>query len=234
MLAEIETLLILQDRDQKMRNLQLDLERIPGEEDAAKMRLAGDEKRAADAKAVFQANEVAMKNLELDIQTRQDSMAKLKVQQFETKKNEEFHRMGEEIENYGAEVTKLEDSELELMELGETLKSALDEAKAKLDASQKLVDEELEAFEKRRQNCQTQIVALKDERTGIAAKLDEDIISIYNRLFAGKGASAVVPLEDGQCKGCHMKVIKSTEMSARAEKVVTHCENCGRIVYSRG
>jgi len=234
MLADIETLLILQDRDQKLRNLQIDLERIPSEEEAAKVRLAGDEKRATDAKAAIQANEVAMKNLELDIQTRQDSMAKLKVQQFETKKNEEFHRMGEEIENYGAEVTKLEDSELELMELGETLQSTFDEAKAKLEASQKLVDEELAALEKRRRNCQAQITELQSERTGIAAKLDDDLISIYDRLFKGKGASAVVPLEDGQCKGCHMKVIKSTEMSARAEKEVTHCENCGRIVYFHG
>jgi len=234
MLAEIETLLILQDRDQKLRNLQIDLDRIPGEEDAARIRLAGDEKRTADAKAAVQANEVAMKNLELDIQTRQDSMAKLKVQQFETKKNEEFHRMGEEIENYAAEVTKLEDSELELMELGETLQATLDETKVKLEASQTLVDEELAALEKRRQNCKAQIADLQEERTGIVARLDEDIISIYDRLFAGKGASAVVPLEDGQCKGCHMKVIKSTEMSARAEKDVTHCENCGRIVYFHG
>ena len=175
-----------------------------------------------------------MKNLELEIQTRQESIAKLKVQQFETKKNEEFHRMGEEIENYGADVTKLEDSELELMELGETLQSKLNEATAKLDASQKLVDEELAGLDRRRRNCQSKIAELEEDRTGIAARLDDDIISIYDRLFAGKGASAVVPLEDGQCKGCHMKVIKSTEMSARAEKEVTHCENCGRIVYFHG
>ena len=120
------------------------------------------------------------------------------------------------------------------MELGETLQSAYAEARAKFDASEKLVNEELDALEKRRQNCEMHITALEDERNGIAAKLDEDIISIYDRLFTGKGASAVVPLEDGQCKGCHMKVIKSTEMSARAEKVVTHCENCGRIVYFHG
>lgn len=234
MLADIETLLILQDRDQKLRNLQIDLERIPGEEEAAKKRLAGDEKGAADAKAAVLANGVAIKNIELDIQTRQDSLARLKIQQFETKKNEEFHRMGEEIENYGADISKLEDNQLELMELGETLQSTSDEAKAKLAAAQKLFDEELDALGKRRQNCQVQIADLQDKRSDIAAKLDEDITSIYDRLFANKGASAVVPLEDGQCKGCHMKVIKSTEMSARAEKVVTHCENCGRIVYSLG
>ena len=103
MLPEIEKLLVLQDRDQKLVALRQDLDRIPNEEEAAKMRLAGDEKRTADAKAEIQKNEVAMKNLELDIQTRRDSIKKLETQQFETKKNEEFHRMGEEIQNYQAE-----------------------------------------------------------------------------------------------------------------------------------
>ena len=173
-----------------------------------------------------------MKNLELDIQTRQDSIKKLGVQQFETKKNEEFHRMGEEIQNYTAEVSDLEDRELELMELGETLQATFDEASAKLEASTKLVGEELAALTERRKNCQTQVAELEAERTELAAGVDEDLLSTYDRLFSGKGSTAVVALEEGQCRGCHMKVIKATEMSARVEKEVTNCENCGRIVYA--
>jgi predicted nucleic acid-binding Zn-ribbon protein len=234
MLPEIEKLLILQDRDQKLVHLRQDLERIPNEEEAAKLRLAGDEKRAADAKAEIQKNEVAMKNLELDIQTRQDSIKKLGTQQFETKKNEEFHRMGEEIQNYTTEVSDLEDRELALMEVGENLQAAFDEVSAKLEASSKLVEEELEALAERRGNCEAQVAELEAERTELASGVDDDLLSTYDRLFSGKGASAVVALEDGQCRGCHMKVIKATAMSARAEKEVTHCENCGRIVYANG
>ena len=75
------------------------------------------------AKKAVQENEVAMKNLEIEIETRNDSIAKLKIQQYETKKNEEFRAMGTEIERYGNEVRELEDQELELMEKGETLKA---------------------------------------------------------------------------------------------------------------
>jgi predicted nucleic acid-binding Zn-ribbon protein len=234
MLPEIKKLLILQDRDQRLLALGQDLERIPGEEEAAKIRLAGDEKRLADAKVKFQKNEVATKNLELEIQTRQDSIKRLGVQQFETKKNEEFHRMGEEIQNYTAEVSALEDSELELMEVGEGLQAGSDEAKAKLEASAKLVGEELATLVERRKNCEAQILELNSERNEIAGGVEDDLLSTYDRLFGGKGASAVVALEDGQCRGCHMKVIKATVLSARAEKEVTPCENCGRIVYANG
>ncbi len=234
MLPEIKKLLILQDRDQKLRLLRIDVERIPGEEEAARLRLAGDQQRVADAKAAVQANGMAMKKLELDIQTRLDSIKRLSTQQFETKKNDEFQKMGREMENYGGEVSKLEDSELELMEVGETLQQTLDAAREKLGASEKLVEEEIAALAKRRENCGAQIATLLADRTEIASGVVEDLLSTYDRLFSGKGASAVVPLEDGQCRGCHMKVIKGTLLSARAELVVTNCENCGRIVYANG
>ena len=104
----------------------------------------------------------------------------------------------------------------------------------KLASTQKLVDEEFTALAERRKNCESQIAGLNTDRTAIAEKVDGDTLDTYNRLFTGKNGIAVVPLEDGQCKGCHMKVIKSTEMSARAEKTLTHCENCGRVVYAHG
>ena len=117
----VEKLIVIQERDQKIRDLNTELQRLPAEEEQARARLAGDTAAVEAAKKAIQENEVAMKNFELDIETRKDTIAKLKTQQFETRKNEEFTALGDEITRYGDEVTALEDSELELMELGETL-----------------------------------------------------------------------------------------------------------------
>ena len=62
-------------------------------------------------------------------------------------------------------MSDLEDRELELMEVGEGLQSTFDEASEKLDASSKLVDEELEALAERRRNCEAQVAELEAERT---------------------------------------------------------------------
>ena len=56
------------------------------------------------------------KSLELDVGTRSESIARLKTQQYETRKNDEFSAMGREIERYQNEISALEDQELELME----------------------------------------------------------------------------------------------------------------------
>lgn len=232
MLPEVEKLIIIQDRDLKVRAILKELDHLPFEEEDAREKLAADKKALEVAKLAMQENEVAMKNLELDIQTREDSIAKLKVQQFETRKNEEYRAMGQEIEKYQRDVTALEDRELELMEKGETLRATLSTAEAALAASQELVDEDLADIETRRQNLRKEMAEIEAKRALEAAEVSPEILDLYNRLFKNKASIVIVPLEDGQCKGCHMKVIKSTVVSVKTDKRITNCENCGRILYS--
>lgn len=231
MLHAIAKLLIIQDRDLKIRAIDKELDHLPVEEDDARDKLAGDRRRVEAAKLAMQENEVAMKNLELDIQTRRDSIAKLKIQQYETRKNDEFRAMGGEIERYGKEVSELEDRELVLMEKGEQLKQSLADAQLKLEASQRLVDEELADIATRRDNLTAEKAELQSNRQESEKDVDADVLDIYNRLFKSKGGLVVVPLVNGQCKGCHMKVVKSTVVAVKAGREVTHCESCGRILY---
>ena len=100
MLPEIESLLVLQDRDQRIRSLEEDMKRIPSSKEQAKERLANDIALVANAKKAVQDNEVAIKNLELDIGTRKNTLDRLKVQQYETKKNDEFTALENEIGRY--------------------------------------------------------------------------------------------------------------------------------------
>ena len=86
MLPELEKLLVVQDRDTKIKNLQRDIERIPLEGSKAEGRLADDKAAVDSAKETVQNNEVAMKNLELEVETCKQTLIRLKTQQFETKK----------------------------------------------------------------------------------------------------------------------------------------------------
>jgi predicted nucleic acid-binding Zn-ribbon protein len=230
MLPEVETLLVLQDRDQKLRRLRLDVRRAPQAENDARARLASEEAAVAAAKEASMVNEVATKNLDIDIETRKTSIARLKLQQFETRKNEEYRALEHEIERYSAEVTRLEDAELELMEKGEELKKRLAAAQERLAATRKLVEEEVGEIGKRTANAGSQIAELEAERKEIAAKVDPDLRFRYDRIF-DKKAPAVVPLENGICGGCRMKVTASTLTAVKAGKVLTNCEQCGRILF---
>ena len=231
MLPELEQLLILQDKDQHIRRLRLDLKRLPADTDRAKGKQASDTEAVRAAKERVQLNEVAMKHLELQIQTRKDTITRLKVQQYETRKNDEFTALANEVVRYGNEVAKLEDEELVLMEKAETLKEEHAAAVSALAKTQALVDEELAKIAERQQHVSAQLQEFDTARAGLAGKVDEDLLERYDRIFANRGDSAVVELNGTVCRGCHMKVTPSCVTDAKIEKSLVPCSNCGRFVY---
>jgi len=231
MLSEIESLLILQDRDQRALKLETDLKRIPVDKKRAEQRLANDLAAVAAAKSAIQENEIAIKKVELDIGVRKDTLEKLKVQQYETKKNEEFTALGNEIIRYTEEVDNYETTELELMEKADELSAARDKAQTALDLTQSMVDEEIASLDQRCTECKNQLNEVRTERATLAGNVPPDELSLYERLMKSKGGDAIVSAGTGQCSGCHMKLIPSTMINVQAEKEITQCENCGRILY---
>lgn len=232
MLPEVESLLIVQDRDQKIKALQQDLAKIPRDKARAEEKLSSDQQAVAQAKKAAQENEVAIKNLELDIATRRDTIAKLKVQQFETKKNDEYTALGEEVIRYGEKVDELETQELELMEKADTLKAQHAKTVEALGETQKLVDQDIADLADKGKECQERLDALLEERGVLVQKVDGNLVALYDRLLKSKGNDPVAPLKGSQCGGCHMKVTASTVVNVQAENAIAQCENCGRILYT--
>ncbi|MGB0776273.1 MAG: zinc ribbon domain-containing protein, partial [Akkermansiaceae bacterium] len=222
---------ILQDRDQRIVSIKNDLKQIPIDQERAKERLANDNAAVGASKTAIQENEVAIKNIELDIGTRKDTLAKLKVQQFETKKNDEFTAIGNEITRYTEEVDELETSELELMEKADELRAAHEKTQAALALTQGLVDEEIAQLAQRKDEDEARLAEVQQERATLCSDIDEDLLSLYDRLFSSKGGDAVVSADKGQCGGCHMKLVAATKIKVKAAKEVAQCENCGRILH---
>lgn len=232
MLPELEQLLVIQDRDQKILALKSDLERLPHEEENAKMRLVGDRSSKEKIEQEIKENEVAIKSLELDIETRRDTISKLKVQQFETRKNDEYQALNHEIERYQTEITSLEDNELELMEGGEKLSTELSKAAETLQSTQDIVDKEINIINERRSHCNNLLNETSTERDTMASTVDPDLLNEFERIFSSKKGDAIAELDKGVCKGCHMKVTPATAAAARASKNIAHCDQCGRMLYT--
>ncbi len=231
MLPELKQLLILQERDQQLLALKKDLDHLPKLRQAAEGRLAGDQAAVDEAHARVRDQELAIKNLELDIGTRRNTIQRLEDQRFETRKNEEFRALGNEVERYQKEIGVLEERELGHMETLETARVTLREAQGRLAETRKLVDAELEALKQREANVRARMQELIGERKKYVEAIDEDLRTGYERLLVNKGGTAVVPVDHGVCQGCHMKVISSTLVELKAEKSIVRCGQCGRILY---
>ena len=231
MQSELEQLLILQDRQQKIRQIQNETRTLPLQKKQLEEQLAASAAGLEAIKDKARHVEVDRKKMELDVATRETSIARLKTQQYETRKNDEFQALGHEIERYEKEIQQIEDQELELMEQGDKLKAEIAAEETKARATKDLITRQLADLEEKGATLETRLQELIKERATIAETIDEDLLSRFDRLFASKGDAAIVALEHEVCTGCHMKVTTQTAVRVKGGKEIVSCEQCGRILY---
>lgn len=230
MLPEIEKLLVLQDRDQRIRSLKNELKTVPIERKALEERLAAAAAGAGKAKAGLRALEVEKKGLETEAQGKREQIAKFKTQQMQTRKNEEFQAFGQQIKHFEGEISKIEDRELEIMEAMEAAKPALAEADRAAAEARERAARQIADLEEKTGAVQKQLETLEAGRAQLTEGIDPDVLEQYNSLFATKGGRAVVALEHEVCTGCHMKLTVQTLVKVKGREITT-CEECGRILY---
>jgi predicted nucleic acid-binding Zn-ribbon protein len=230
--AELEQLLVLQNRQQKIRQIQTEIKTMPQQRQNLEAQLAASVAALAALKSKGQHLEMDRKKLELDAGTRRESINRLKTQQYETRKNDEFRAMGNEIERYEKEIQAIEDQELELMDQAEKLKGELAIEEKKAAAARESIARQMKDLEEKGATLDGQLNQLTAERTEIAAKVEEELLSLFERLFVSKGDAAVVALEHEVCTGCHMKVTAQTAHRVKNGKEIVSCEQCGRILYA--
>jgi predicted nucleic acid-binding Zn-ribbon protein len=228
---ELEQLLVLQDRQQKIKQIQTEVETLPLQRKNLESRVASTVAGVEALKQKARQVEMDRKKLELDVGTRAESISRLKTQQYQTRKNDEFQAVGHEIDRYENEIRKIEDEELELMVQADKLKAELDAEEKKAGAVKESIARQTMDLETKSKTLQSRLEELTRERAEIAGKIDEDLLGRFERLFKSKGDAVVVALEHEVCTGCHMKVTTQTGHRVKAGKEIVSCENCGRILY---
>jgi predicted nucleic acid-binding Zn-ribbon protein len=228
---ELEQLLVLQDRQQKIKQIQTEVETLPLQKKSLEAQLAASVAGVEVLKQKARKVEMDRKKLELDVGTRNESISRLKTQQYQTRKNDEFQAIGHEIERYENEIRKIEDEELELMMESDKLKADLGVEEKKAATVKESVARQTADLEAKSKTLESRLEELTKERAEIAGKIDEDLLGRFERLFKSKGDAVVVPLEHEVCTGCHMKVTTQTAHRAKAGKEIVSCDNCGRILY---
>ncbi len=231
MLDVIEKILVLQDRDRKIIHAREELAHVAPERAELLGRASGTKARLDAAKLAQKQIESDRKKLELDVEAKQQQINKYANQQLQTKKNEEYKALANEIENCKKVILGLEDQELELMEKAETAQK--DAATAQLAASEakKLVDGKVADLDAREKNLQVELVKLESNRAELAAVIDDSARDKYERLLKSKGGNAAVGISHHSCGGCHMKLSRGLVVACQAHQEIVTCSNCGRILF---
>jgi predicted nucleic acid-binding Zn-ribbon protein len=230
--GELEQLLVLQDRAQQIRQVEQELKSVPLERKALDEKVAAASANLESIRDRARHVEVEKKKLELEVGARNESIARLRTQQYETRKNDEFAAMGREIERFQQEISKLEDQELQLMEQADQLKAQVAREEKETASAKEAIARQMTNLEEKQGALGRRLEELKKERAELAGTVDEDLLERFDRLFTSKGDAAVVALEHDVCTGCHMKVTTATAVRVKGGKEIVSCEQCGRILYA--
>jgi predicted nucleic acid-binding Zn-ribbon protein len=230
MLETVRCLLVVQEYDLQIREIEKNLHDIPLRQKARSERLEQQRRQTAAAETALKEKQSAIKQVELDVETRRERIRKLRQQQMEAKTNKEFAAINEEIKQVEEHVREVEDRELVLMEELETLRDDVARVKAALAKEEKVVQQEVNDLEARSVTLKSEAEQVRSKRAEAAAAVARDWLEVYDRLMTRRDR-AIVAVVDSTCGGCHMRLPPAVYHNTRRTGMVA-CDFCGRLLYS--
>jgi predicted nucleic acid-binding Zn-ribbon protein len=224
-------LLVLQHRDDVVAGLETEIERIPAEIGKLEAKIEEEKQWLLKREQTVKDLETRKNALELEVESKQELIARYKTQQLEVKKNDEYRALTAQIEGLEQEIGEIETSELELME-------AIDVASLEFSKDRETFNKRIEAQEKLIAECREKLARLESEKGAAHQAYDDQAKVIPEkemRLFEQLKARIqrrpfMVEVQDQNCGGCHMRVSNDVYKKAKMGELA-FCDQCSRLVY---
>lgn len=231
-MSVLDKLLILQERDNRILQLQREIEDIPKRKQIEEDRLEEHRANVVASEEKLQAMQVKIKELDLEGETHKEKITKLRQQQLELKTNKEFKAVESEVATLQNAIGELEDRELGLLTEADDIRDDLETRKAELAREDESVKQDVAAWDARASSLEGELVEAKTERDAAVGEVDdEELLSNYQRVHSRR-EDAIVQLNDGFCGGCHMKVPPSVVHAVKRHDGDVHCDFCARLLYA--
>ncbi len=228
---DVQLVTQIQTLDQRMAALEKEVAELPRHIAIIEKTLESHLRRLEADKAALAANQKDRKTLDLDIQTQQQKISKLRDQMSGAKTNEQYRAFQHEIEYAENAIKKSEDRILELMTASEPLDAAVKTADAALQQEKKQVEAEKTRARERTATDQTELDKLRAQHKELFAQLPRASATAYERIrkkWKGTVSSEVV---EGRCTACQMMLRPQFFQDLRKGNSLMFCESCGRFLY---
>jgi predicted nucleic acid-binding Zn-ribbon protein len=227
----LDKLLMLQECDSKRLGLEQQLHSVPREVAAVEARIAAEKSAIETAKAEWHGLETKKKELELEIRTAEEKIAKYRTQQSQVRKNDEYQALTHEIDSTQAAIGGLEEQEIAVM-------LTIDEAKKRFAAAEgelkrNIIGHEarIRALREHEAQLTAEVAAAQAASAAARPPVPPSYLKIYDRVAVKPGHPVCVTVNGGRCGGCHLKVPTHIEVMARNGSEIATCDQCGRVLY---
>ena len=144
----------------------------------------------------------------------------------------ELASIEEDIRSLQARKRILEDRQLDVMSQLEEAERALATAKHEHAALAREWEEEQQGLRREQETLTGEIRLLEDKRAAQRARIDAEVLTLYDALRSKHQGRAVAKVERGTCGGCRISLPMSLLQRARGgADVIVQCSSCERILY---
>ncbi|MCI0500815.1 MAG: C4-type zinc ribbon domain-containing protein [Epsilonproteobacteria bacterium] len=177
-----------------------------------------------DAKNKRIKNDIHLKDLNeriKEINTKYDSIKNEKEAK-SLQLEEEIAK--EQIAFANNEIARLDEISSSKEKISEELKRELAQEEADVEELRSAISKNIEELEVKRE-------VVYKEKSELVEQIDVKILSFYEKIKRWAGNSAVVPIKNQACYGCHMKLTNRAYSDFLTTEEIFTCPHCGRIIY---
>lgn len=228
----LQRLLVLQDRDSRCDTIKRQLEDIPREIKKEQSAIAAIQERLSAAETAYKQMEAQRHELEGEVESAEAQIIKYKTQQMQVKKNEEYTALENEIHNLQQKISGIEDQELALLDRLDETRLELEQHRQRAVEEQATLEAHIERLHRNHRSFESELGEAEAAVKSCEAEVAPEVLKEYRYVKTQvRRPPVVVPLEEGRCRGCHLKVSGEVDSLARKGTEVVRCDSCGRILY---
>tara|TARA_B100000315_G_C14429667_1_gene519531 strand:+ start:73 stop:798 length:726 start_codon:yes stop_codon:yes gene_type:complete len=229
---EIIKIVQLQEIDSKIYQMQekkdskfpIELKTLESEFEQKKLNLS-------DAEEKLKEMQLKKKDTELELATKEENARKAQGHLYQLKTNKEYQAKLNEINSLKADISVAEEEVLKILDGVDAAKKEVATQKEKLSQDEKAFKDAQGAISNHVKDLDAQIKNLQEKRQQFTDGVDKEIISKYEQLLQTRQGLAVVPVQNSNCRSCHLRVTHQKVNEIKMFDKLVFCENCVRILY---
>lgn len=221
----------LQDKDMRIRQINLKLDMIPKEKLSLKNQAAQNLAKVEKVKNDVIELQLKLKKTENKITELKEAIRKLETQSAMVKKNNEYQAMLQSIEDHKLKIGDLEACGIELLDLIDNGKKLYRETAENVKFENACLKSEFKDLETLANDLKNEVEELQKQRNSLAEPIDNEILKRYENLLKRGDGEPLVKIIDSICSHCHLKITPQT-LNQAVKKAVVFCDNCQHFIYT--
>jgi len=231
MKLQLQTLIELQKIDSEIAELEQGKAAIPRQIESGRAGIEEKQIRLKEAEDNLLALQKKRKDLEMDVATENDHIAKTKTKLPAVKTNKEYSAILSEVDAVKEKILVLEDQELELMEILEKKEGEIPPLKAHCKEEEEKFNVYKLKKEAESERTEKELEVFRPRRSQAANNLDVKLLEHYTKVFNAREGVVVVPIHENICQGCLHHILPQQVIDVKSGETIIYCEQCSRILY---